>query len=35
MKKILFICAMEKEARQIANKLEMREVRFCLFENDK
>lgn len=33
MKKILFMCAMEKEGRQIAEKLEMKEIGDNLFEN--
>ena len=33
MKKILFICAMEKEAKQIAEKLEMVEIENNIFEN--
>lgn len=33
MKNILFICAMEKEAKQIAQKLEMKEIKKNLYEN--
>lgn len=33
MKNILFICAMEKEAKQIAEKLEMKEINKNLYEN--
>ena len=33
MKNVLIICAMEKEARQIAKKLEMTEISNNLFEN--
>ena len=33
MKKILLICAMEKEAKQIVEALEMKELRLNLFEN--
>jgi len=33
MKNILFICAMEKEAKQIAQKLEMEEIKKNLYEN--
>ncbi|MBR2786540.1 MAG: hypothetical protein IKD76_03490 [Clostridia bacterium] len=33
MKKILLICAMEKEAKQIVKTLEMREIEANLFEN--
>lgn len=33
MEKILFICAMEKEGKQIAKELEMKEIRKKLFEN--
>ena len=33
MKKILFICAMEKEAKQIAEKLEIVEIENNIFEN--
>lgn len=32
MRKILFICAMEKEAKQIAEKLEMKEINKNLYE---
>lgn len=34
MKNILFICAMEKEAKQIAEKLEMKEINKNLYENE-
>ena len=34
MKKVLFICAMEKEGKQIANKLKMNEINNKLFENE-
>lgn len=34
MKKILFICAMEKEAFRIARKLDMNQIENTLFEND-
>lgn len=33
MKKILYICAMEKEAKQIAEKLKMNEIQKNLYEN--
>jgi len=33
MKNILFICAMEKEAKQIAQKLEMKQIKKNLYEN--
>lgn len=33
MKKVLFICALEKEGRQIAERLEMREISGGVFEN--
>ena len=33
MKKILIVCAMEKEGKQIAEKLEMKEISKGLFEN--
>ena len=34
MKNILFICAMKKEAKQIAEKLEMKEINKNLYENE-
>ena len=34
MSKTLFICAMEKEGRQIARKLEMKQIDSDLFENE-
>lgn len=34
MKNILFVCAMEKEGRQIAERLQMREIEENLFETD-
>lgn len=33
MKKILFLCAMEKEGKQIAKKMNMKEIEGNLFEN--
>ena len=33
MKKVLFICALEKEGRQMAERLEMREISDGVFEN--
>ena len=33
MEKILFVCAMEKEGKQLAEKLEMKEIDKNLFEN--
>ena len=34
MKNILFVCAMEKEGKQIAEKLKMKEIAHNLFENE-